>query len=119
MWRYNAKHAADYSPVAGSLMSNGQLKWNFTASSCATPTVANGVVYVGAGDLYAINASSGTEIWTASLLGMVGAPAVANGVVYAGSTDTHVYALNVAAKELLTIRRRRWAVIHPFMDMTR
>ena len=51
-YRYNAQHSGDYSPVAGPVPSNGQLKWSYTTGSyvSASPAVANGVVYVGGDD---------------------------------------------------------------------
>ncbi len=59
------------------------------------PAVADGVVYFGAGngDLYALNAGSGSELWTYSTGSPIeGAPAVADGRVYAGSDDHDEYA---------------------------
>jgi hypothetical protein len=61
-FRYNAQHTGDYSPVAGPVPSNGQLKWNYTTGSSveSSPAVANGVVYVGSYDnnVYAIGNES-------------------------------------------------------------
>src|SRR5258708_6258241 len=67
----------------------------------SSPTVANGVVYVGSQDfhLYAFNAAgcSGQAIcrplWTAQTGDYINSsPAVANGVVYIGSNDGKLYA---------------------------
>ncbi len=71
----------------------------FVHSSLA---VVDGVVYVGSGDgnIYAMNATTGTKLWNYTTdLGFFGnavssSPAVANGVVYFGSDDDNVYALN-------------------------
>ena len=103
-YRYNAAHTGDYSPVAGSVPSNGQLLWNYTITGYegyvdSSPAVANGVVYVGSYDnnLYALNATTGTMLWSFTTGGGVySSPAVANGVVYVGSWDFNgdVYALN-------------------------
>ncbi|MGP8011063.1 MAG: PQQ-binding-like beta-propeller repeat protein, partial [Halobacteriota archaeon] len=98
-YRYNAAHTGDYSPVAGSSMSNGQLTWSFTTGSVvlSSPAVANGVVYVGSEDnnVYAINATTGANVWTFTTGSEVySSPAVANGVVYVGSEDNNVYAIN-------------------------
>ncbi len=64
----------------------------------STPTVANGIVYSGSNDdnnLYAINATLGTEIWRFNTGSSVwGSAVVVNGVVYFGSNDRLVYALN-------------------------
>jgi outer membrane protein assembly factor BamB len=61
--------------------------------------VANGVVYVAAdnGNIYALNATTGTKLWSFTTGSNVfSSPAVANGVVYVGSNDGNVYALNGA-----------------------
>ena len=84
-YRYNAAHTGDYSPVAGSNMSNGQLTWSFTTGSVvlSSPAVANGVVYVGSEDsnVYALNATTGAKVWTfATGSEVYSSPAVANGI---------------------------------------
>ena len=61
--------------------------------------MANGVVYVGSNDdnVYALNASTGTQLWSYTTGNLVNSsPAVANGVVYVGSGDDNVYALNAS-----------------------
>jgi outer membrane protein assembly factor BamB len=98
-FRYNSAHTGDYSPVAGSVPSNGQLLWNYTTGGSveSSPAVANGVVYVGSWDsnLYAINASNGSRLWNYATGGSVeSSPAVANGVVYAWGDYSNLYALN-------------------------
>ena len=63
----------------------------------SSPAVVNGVVYVGSGDgnVYALNAASGVQLWNYTTGGEVdSSPAVVNGVVYVGSGDGNVYALN-------------------------
>ncbi|HKT06109.1 MAG TPA: PQQ-binding-like beta-propeller repeat protein [Rugosimonospora sp.] len=60
---------------------------------------AGGVVYVGgpAGNLYALDATSGARLWSFPTGDWVdAAPAVAGGVVYVGSGDDNVYALDAA-----------------------
>jgi outer membrane protein assembly factor BamB len=100
-FRYNAQHTSDYSPVAGSNTSNGNLTWSFTTGhyvfSC--PAAVNGVVYVGSDDnnVYALNATTGAKLWNYTTGGYVGSsPAVVNGVVYVGSYDKNIYALYAA-----------------------
>ena len=98
-YRYNAQHSGDYSPVAGPVPSNGQLKWSYTITGYVTssPAVANGVAYVGStdGNVYALNATTGANLWSYTTGGNVeSSPAVANGVVYVGSNDNNLYALN-------------------------
>jgi uncharacterized repeat protein (TIGR01451 family) len=61
--------------------------------------VANGVVYVGgfSGNFYALNARTGTLLWTFNAGSQPGtSPAVANGVVYFNSSDLNLYALNAS-----------------------
>ncbi len=70
----------------------------------SSPTVANGVVYIGSMDhnLYAFRADGcGKEacppLWSASSGALIASssPAVANGVVYIGSTDGKLYAFHL------------------------
>ena len=77
---------------------------------CNTPTVANGLVYVGSWDgnqhalnaLYALNAKTGATVWTFPTGARVqSTPAVANGVVYFGSDDGHLYAVTAGTGTLL------------------
>ena len=70
----------------------------------ASPTITNGIVYIGTldGNMYAISAATGAKVWTVA----TGAPieessaAVANGIVYIGSDAVSpgggVYAFNAA-----------------------
>jgi outer membrane protein assembly factor BamB len=68
----------------------------------SSPAVANGVVYIGSDDgkVYALNATTGSKLWSYTTSGGTGAnavvssPAVANGIVYLGSEDGQAYALN-------------------------
>jgi len=69
----------------------------------SSPTVANGVVYVGSDDgkMYAFNAAgcgSGQcqPLWTYQTGGLIfSSSAVADGVLYFGSTDHHLYAFHL------------------------
>jgi outer membrane protein assembly factor BamB len=64
----------------------------------SSPAVANGVVYVGAGDdkLHAFDAARGTKLWTATTGASVdSSPTVANGMVYVGSADGKLYAFGL------------------------
>jgi outer membrane protein assembly factor BamB len=54
------------------------------------------MVYVGGddGNLYALNATTGTMLWSFTTQALVtSSPAVANGVVYVGSDDNNLYAI--------------------------
>ena len=73
----------------------------------ASPAVANGMVYVGAGDtdyVYALNAKTGQKIW-GQYIGSgyiaVSSPALAYGVVYIGSGDGNLYALDASTGVIL------------------
>jgi outer membrane protein assembly factor BamB len=95
-FRYNAAHTGDYSAVAGSTPNN-QLKWSNSNLNIgySSPTVANGVVYVGSyGDVYAFNATTGAQLWMKATVGSGDTPAVVNGVVYVGDHSGNVYAFN-------------------------
>jgi outer membrane protein assembly factor BamB len=68
--------------------------------------VANGVVYIGSrnGILYAFNATTGAQLWTAATGGSItSSPVIANGVVYVGcstlsGTCTHnLFAFNATS----------------------
>ena len=70
----------------------------------SSPTVANGVVYVGSADgkLYAFAVGCGngggacTPLWSSAAIGALdSSPAVAGGVVYIGSADGKLYAFAV------------------------
>jgi outer membrane protein assembly factor BamB len=70
----------------------------------SSPTIVNGVVYVGSNDgnlyAYAVGCAFGggscAPIWTGATGAAIGSvPAVANGVVYVGSADTKLYAFSV------------------------
>jgi outer membrane protein assembly factor BamB len=65
----------------------------------ATPIVANGVVYYGAGTVeYALNAATGARLWTsgsAITAPIHGAAAVVNGVLYVPSWDHQLHAFAV------------------------
>jgi uncharacterized repeat protein (TIGR01451 family) len=61
-----------------------------------SPTVANGVVYVGSDKLYALNAGTGAQLWSYDAGDPVNSPAVANGTVYFNDDIGNLYALNAS-----------------------
>lgn len=72
-------------------IANGTQAWQYNFFVLGgTPSIANGIIYRGAddGQLYALNASTGTEIWISTISnGMTetdGAPAIDSGAVYIG-----------------------------------
>jgi outer membrane protein assembly factor BamB/serine/threonine protein kinase len=85
-----------------------QLLWTFATGGpiLSSPTVVNGVVYVGSNDytLYAINTVTGMQEWTfATRNNILSLPAVVNGIVYTSSTDTRLYAVDA------TTGQQKWA----------
>ena len=80
------------------------LAWQSTIGRVYGFALANNVLYAGSqnGNLYALNAVTGTLIWSYATGGPIsGTPAVANGVVYIGSYDKNIYALNAYTGTLL------------------
>ncbi len=82
----------------------GKIIWSAPVASGITssPSVANGVAYVGTDDgtLYAFNAKTGANL--AAVAGVAGqsSPTVANGVVYSETTVSgELFALGVGANE--------------------
>jgi len=70
----------------------------------SSPAVVDGIVYVGAsdGNVYALNASTGTLIWNYTTgFWINSSPAVADGKVYIGSWDRNVYALDASTGTLI------------------
>ena len=93
------------------------VRWKFKTGGviASSPTVVNGVAYVGSWDgyEYALNAANGTLIWRTNL-GITSAPncnptaagvtsvaTVQNGVVYVGGGDAYWYALNASTGAVL------------------
>ena len=83
-------------------------KWTFSTGDrvYSSPTVVNGVVYVGSYDfnVYAIDASTGQKKWAFPTGNWVySSPTVVNGVVYVGSYDFNVYAIDASTGQ------KKWA----------
>jgi outer membrane protein assembly factor BamB/serine/threonine protein kinase len=72
----------------------------------SSPTVVNGVLYVGSNDnkVYAIDASTGQQKWTFPTGNAVwSSPMVVDGVLYIGSDDHKVYAIDASTGQ------QKWA----------
>ena len=77
----------------------GQVAWTFTARAGihSSPAVADGTVYIGSqdGNLYALDAATGSEKWEFKTGSWVlSSPVVAEGIVYVGSNDGFFYAVD-------------------------
>jgi eukaryotic-like serine/threonine-protein kinase len=100
MFGYNAAHTG-YNPlettITPSNVSQLTPAWQVATGETSSPVEANGIVYVAADKLYAINASTGATVWTLTLPFTVSptTPTVINGVIYVDRSGT-LYALNAA-----------------------
>jgi outer membrane protein assembly factor BamB len=85
-----------------------QIKWTYTTDNTvfgvySSPSIVNGVVYVGAtdGKTYALNASNGTQIWNYNTgTAVYSSPCVVGGLVYVGSGNK-LYGLNATDGTLI------------------
>ncbi|MEN9339483.1 MAG: hypothetical protein RIQ62_795 [Bacteroidota bacterium] len=78
---------------------NGIMVWQYNPNTpcTASPQVANGRVYVAAGDKIHAVTTAGAAVWTSPSAGgqdIVSSPRVSNGLVYYGGQDKNVYAIN-------------------------
>ena len=71
-------------------ISSHTIVWRFNTSTQikSTPAIWNDTVFFAAEDsMYAVNARTGSEVWTNSFSCVMSSPAVSNGKVYIGSED--------------------------------
>jgi outer membrane protein assembly factor BamB len=112
MFRNDTAHSGVYND-GGTHPSNVKL-WNYSFggyefnvmdnSTYASPTVVNGVVYVGSlgNDFAALYANNGTPLWTYQTDGDIhSSAAVVNNVVYFTNYGNKLYALNAATGSLI------------------
>lgn len=102
MWRADA----DHSSTAQTGPSNLSLAWKFTTngSVISSPSVVDGIVYVGSEDkyIYAIGAWGGNLVWKFKTQdAVIASLAVANGKVYTGCDDGSVYCLDAYSGQLI------------------
>ena len=82
--------------------STGNVNWsnfNYGGVIFSSATYNNGDLYIGSGngEVVALNASDGSQIWTASTIDSTwDTPVVANGIVYSASLQGQVVALNAS-----------------------
>ena len=129
LWRYKTGDSVGPPVVANGVVYFGSQDGHVNAADAITgealwsyevgikwyhlPAVANGVVYVGSTSVYpgatalhALDANTGSQLWSYGTNSDVHSPLVANGVVYFeadlwGSPDSHLYAIDAANGELL------------------
>ena len=99
MFRGNPRHTGVYD--AAGVPKFNSVKWKFHTGGMLTgsPTVAQGVVYVGSadGNLYAVDAESGALKWKFETKSRVpSTPAVSGKMVYFAAYDGNFYALDAA-----------------------
>jgi len=100
--------------ITAATASQLQLAWEFNTSGIvgASPTLVNGVMYIGSwnGYEYALDANTGQELWSSYLgvsqqtkrcygsygIGIDSTASVQDNVVYVGGGDGYMYALNAA-----------------------
>jgi len=103
MFRGDLQHTGVYG--GSGVPKQTEIKWKFHTGGrvISSPAVVNGVAYVGStdGNLYAIDAGTGTLKWKFETKSWeVSSPAVASGVVYFVSYDGHLYALDAATGQV-------------------
>ena len=97
MFRGDAAHSGAYNAKAPRQFH--AIKWKFPTGArvVSSPVWDANVLYFGGddGNIYALDAASGTQLWKHATGGPVPAtPAIAGGTVYVGSYDGKFYALN-------------------------
>jgi eukaryotic-like serine/threonine-protein kinase len=103
-WKFhNAEHRFTAKHLHGSLPLDETMPDPFDVY-LSSPSVWNDVVYFGSGDgnVYALDAASGTLKWKFQTGDVVHAsPAIADGKLYIGSWDSYFYALDAASGQQL------------------
>ena len=133
LWRYKTGDSVGHPVVADGVVyfgsqdghlyaanaTNGDTLWSYEVAIhwSHSPAAADGIVYVGSTSVYpgatalhALDANTGSQLWSHGTNSDVHSPVVADGVVYFesdiwGSPDNHLHAIDAASGELLwTIR---------------
>ncbi|MGZ4847232.1 MAG: outer membrane protein assembly factor BamB family protein [Halobacteriota archaeon] len=101
-FRYNAAHTGDFSPVAGSVTSNGQLKWSLDVGYeiWSSVVVANDMAFLGTSDqkIHAVSVTTQKEAWSTGY--SASALAVADNLLFA-SGGSNLYVLHASDGTLL------------------
>jgi len=113
MFRHDPTHTGSTDP--NGIMPRGTLKWTFATEGSihSSPSVVDGIVYIGSRDsyIYAIDTATGEKRWSFKTGSWVeSSPVVVKGVIYCGSNDGNVYALNALTGEKLWAFRTPYSV---------
>jgi outer membrane protein assembly factor BamB len=103
MFRGDAVHSGTYAGPAPRQFH--RVKWKFPTGDrvISSPVFKDNVIYFGGddGNVYAVDAANGRQIWTRATNGPVPAtPAIADGTLYIGSYDGKFYAINAQSGAL-------------------
>ena len=102
MFRRDSAHSA----AGQSAPENLTLRWKFTTDGAviSSPSVADGMVYVGSQDknIYCLDSRTGSLIWNFTTGARIkSSPAIADGMVYVGPDDGNVYCLDAEDGSLI------------------
>ncbi len=84
----------------------GKLKFDFRSDDVTDtelgPVAADGVVYLGSDDLYALDGATGKEVWKFKVDGgVLSSPQLSEGVIYFGNDKGHIFAVDAkSGKEI-------------------
>jgi len=108
MFRSSESHSGAYAGAPAGAYAGLQWRYQTSGAVRSSPVVSNGTVYVGSsdGELYALDASSGSLRWRFDAgSAVLSSPAVANGRAYVQGYDGTVYALD--ARSGATVWQRK------------
>ncbi len=113
MFRHDVAGTSRYGE--NSTAPEGVLKWQFKTGSFieASPSVADGRVYIGSTDnhLYALDIETGEPLWSFQAESWFeSSAAVHDGVVYVGSNDSNLYALDAETGEKIWVYRAKYGI---------
>jgi outer membrane protein assembly factor BamB len=116
MFRGDLEHTAACDQCLPTQLS---VKWAFPTGGAviSSPTVVDGVVYVGSQDknIYALDAETGTRIWNFTTGFRVrSSPAVADGKVYTGTDDGNMYCLDAKTGQQLWMASAGGVTVYPY-----
>lgn len=102
MFRRDSTHSA----ASQSAPENLTLRWKFTTDGAviSSPSVANGMVYMGSQDknIYCLDSRTGSLIWNFTTGARIkSSPAISDGMVYMGPDDGNVYCLDAEDGSLI------------------